>query len=85
MGASVPQGKGMGASYANAQQKSIFNSFVQKINSEIQEFEDDMVKLGKQDVDALKASHPEIEQLINNYKGISNYIANLQTHMNAIR
>lgn len=60
--------KSMGQSYAQAQQQSLFLSFENKVKKEIAEFEKDMSKLGQQDLASLRASHPEIEQLIKTYK-----------------
>lgn len=75
-------GKTMGQGYAQAQQKSIFNSFVKKVQSEIKEFEDDIQKLGKADLNALKSSHPEIDKIINSYKTL---LANLAKHQATVK
>lgn len=86
LGANVAtSGQTMGQAYAKSQQKSIFNSFVQKAQKEIQEFEQDMIKLGKQDLNALKASHPEIEQLIKSYKTLLVYLGGQKANINRIK
>lgn len=75
-GATVtPSGKTMGQAYAKSQQKSIFKSFIDKAKKEIADFEADIQKLGKADLDALKASHPEIKQVIDSYKQLTIYLA----------
>lgn len=76
LGAKVtPSGKTMGQAYANSQQKSIFASFIATAKKEIKDFEEDIKKLGKADVAALKASHPEIAQVIKSYKDLTVYLA----------
>lgn len=85
LGANItPSGKTMGQAYAQSQQKSIFNSFLKKTRAEIDEFKADIQKLGKQDLDALKASHPEIEQTINSYENLLAYLTKHETRVNAI-
>lgn len=75
LGANVtPSGKTMGQAYANSQQKSIFASFMAVAEKEIKDFEEDMLKLGKADLATLKASHPEIEQVIKSSKDLLNYL-----------
>lgn len=65
LGAKVtPSGKTMGQAYAKSQQNSIFRSFVTTAQKEVKDFEEDIKKLGKANEAALKASHPEIEQVI---------------------
>jgi hypothetical protein len=84
LGAKVtPSGKTMGQAYANAQQKSIFASFVATAKKEIEDFKADIVKLGKADEDALKASHPEIEQVINSYNQLMIYLAGQGANANS--
>lgn len=85
LGANItPTGKSMGQAYAQSQQKSIFNSFLKKTRAEIDEFKADIQKLGKQDLDTLKASHPEIEQTIKSYEGLLAYLTKHETRVNAI-
>ena len=75
LGAKVtPSGKTMGQSYAKAQQKSIFASFMTSAEKEIKDFEADLLKLGKADLNTLKASHPEIEQVIKSSRDLLTYL-----------
>jgi hypothetical protein len=86
LGAKVtPSGKTMGQAYANAQQKSIFASFVATAKKEIADFEEDIKKLGKADMAALRASHPEIEQVIKSYKQLTVYLAGQGANANRIK
>lgn len=86
LGANVQtSGKTMGQAYANSQQKSIFNSFLAKAKSEIAEFEADIQKLGKEDLNALRASHPEIQQVIDSYKKLMVYLGGQNANINRIK
>ena len=77
--------KTMGQAYAQSQQKSIYNSFLQTVKSEIAEFEADIQKLGKADIAALESSHPEINQIISSYKKLMGYLEGQTTNINNIR
>ena len=77
-----PTGPTMGQAYAKSQQKSIFNSFLSKSQTEIKNFEADIQKLGGADLAALKKSHPEIEQKINAIKGLMKYLAGQKANIN---
>jgi hypothetical protein len=86
LGANIkPSGQSMGQAYAKSQQKSIFSSFLQKAKAEIADFEADIQKLGKADIAALKASHPEIEQAINSYKKLMVYLGGQGANVNKIK
>ncbi len=76
--------KTMGQAYAQSQQKSIFNSFLQTAKKEIAEFEADIQKLGKADIDSLKAAHPEIDTIITSYKKLMDYLDGQNTNINDI-
>ena len=78
-------GKTMGQAYANSQQKSIFASFVATAKKEIADFEADIKKLGKADLDALRASHPEIEKAIKSYKDLMVYISGQGSNISKIK
>ena len=78
-------GKTMGQAYAQSQQKSIFNSFLQTAKSEIAEFEADIQKLGKADIAALKSSHPEIDQIITSYKKLMQYLGGASANVNRMK
>lgn len=84
-GTATPTGKTMGQAYAQSQQKSIFNSFLSKAKSEIKEFETDIQKLGKADLAALKASHPEIQQVIDSYNKLMVYLGAQTNNINKIK
>ena len=86
LGANIkPSGQTMGQAYAKSQQKSIFNSFLQKAKAEIADFEKDIQKLGKADLAALKASHPEIEQAIDSYKRLMVYLGGQSANINKMK
>lgn len=86
LGASItPSGKTMGQAYAQSQQKSIFTSFLSKAKSEIAEFEADIQKLGKEDLNSLRASHPEIQQVIDSYKKLMVYLGGQGANINRIK
>ena len=86
LGANIKtSGQTMGQAYAKSQQKSIFSSFLQKAKAEIADFEADIQKLGKADIAALKASHPEIEQAINSYKKLMVYLGGQGANVNKIK
>lgn len=71
LGANIkPSGQTMGQAYAQSQQKSIFNSFLQKTKAEVADFEKDIQKLGQSDLAVLRKSHPEIEQAIKSYNDL---------------
>jgi len=77
LGAKVtPSGKTMGQAYAKHQQNSIFRSFITTAQKEIADFEEDIKKLGKANEAALKASHPEIEQVINSVRQLLRTLGN---------
>jgi len=78
----TPSGQTAGQAYAKSQQKSIFNSFLEKAKAEIAEFEADIQKLGQADIAALKASHPEIEQAIKSYKQLMVYLGGQKGNIN---
>jgi len=78
-------GKTMGQAYAQSQQKSIFNSFLTSAKKEIAEFEADIQKLGKADMAALKASHPEVDQVIKSYKQLMQYLAGQGANINRMK
>lgn len=81
----TPTGPSMGQAYAQSQQKSIFNSFLNKAQTEIKNFEADIQKLGGADLAALKKSHPEIEQKINAIKKLMTYLGGQKSNINRIK
>lgn len=85
LGATVtPSGKSGKEAYAQAQQKSIFNSFIKKAEAEIQEFEEDAKKLGKDELGVLSSSHPEIAEMVRKYKVLLATLKNMQQTTQAV-
>jgi hypothetical protein len=77
-------GKSGKEAYAQAQQKSIFNSFISKAQSEIKEFEEDINKLGKEDINVLKKAHPEISEMVKKYKMLLSTLTRMQADAQSI-
>jgi len=85
LGATVtPAGKSGKEAYAQAQQKSLFTSFINKAEKEITEFEADMKKLGKEDIAALSAAHPEILQIVKKHRKLLATLKYMQTQTQAV-
>lgn len=85
LGATVtPSNKSWKQAYAQAQQKSIFSSFIQTAQKEIADFEEDFKKLGDADIMTLSKSHPEILKVMSAYKKLLNYLKNKEKEVQAI-
>lgn len=78
-------GQTMGQAYAKSQQKSIFNSFLTTAKKEIAEFEADIQKLGKEDIAALRKSHPEIETTLKALNKLKQYLGGQTTNIASIK
>ena len=80
-----PSKQTMGQAYAKSQQKSIFNSFLNKAKKEIADFENDIQKLGNAEIAQLKKSHPEIEEKIKQIKQLLVYLGGQTANINKIK
>ena len=74
-----------GQAYAKAQQKSIFNSFLNKAKKEIADFENDIQKLGNAGIQELNQTHPEVEQTIKQIKQLLVYLGGQNANINRIK
>jgi hypothetical protein len=76
LGAEVKtSGQTMGQSYAKAQQTSLLKSFIAKANKEINDFFNDLNKMGAgADVEAIRKTHPAIADKIDKVKNLSSYL-----------
>ena len=85
LGATVtPSGKSGKEAYAQAQQKSIFNTFIKKAETEIQEFEEDIKKLGQAEILELAKKYPQIRPTLLKYKTILQTLKDMQKNTQAI-
>jgi hypothetical protein len=85
LGATVtPTGKSGKEAYAQAQQKSIFTSFINKAEKEIKEFEDDVKKLGQAEIMDLVRKYPQITPTISKYKKLLVALKDMQNKTQSI-
>jgi hypothetical protein len=67
-------GKTMGGAYANAQQTSLLNSFIKKAQKELNDFVNDMSKMGANNIEDVKKTHPQIAQQMQQVNGVIEYL-----------
>jgi hypothetical protein len=81
LGADVkPTGQGMGGAYANAQQTSLLNSFINKAEREIADFKNDISKMGvNADIESIRQTHPQIATQIDQVEKLVAYLKNPQS------
>lgn len=73
-----PSGKTMGGSYANAQQTSLLNSFIKKAQKEVDDFNNDMSKMGAGNIQDVQKTHPQIAQQMQQVNDLIAYLKNPQ-------
>lgn len=84
-GATVtPTGKSGKEAYAQAQQKSIFKSFISKAEKEIKEFDDDIKKLGQAEILELRKKYPQLGPTLLKYKTLLTTLKDMQKNTQAI-
>jgi hypothetical protein len=67
-------GKTMGGAYANAQQTSLLNSFIKKAQGELNDFINDMSKMGAGSIQDVQKTHPQIAQQMQQVNGVIEFL-----------
>ena len=67
-------GKTMGGAYANAQQTSLLNSFIKKAQGELNDFVNDMSKMGAGSIQDVQKTHPQIAQQMQQVNDVIEYL-----------